>query len=146
MLLCGRSPRLLSVALWVSIRGCSHWYLSSFGFFRESTVGGASLEFSLCRRNSLLAVLGLTLQETRQGRLRVSPLTFSCWEDSSKIFFVRRKIFGLFLPSSFSSYSSARNLCFLKRVSFLKERSSPESVVVVQGKGCKLKCLQRLSR
>lgn len=44
----------------------------------------------------------------------------------------------LFLPSSYNFYFYTRNFHSLKQGSFLKGRSSLESVVVVQSRGCKL--------
>lgn len=58
----------------LSNRGCSHWYLSAFGFFRDSTCWcWLSVFFTLCKKVCWLSG-SLCLQVTSHERIRASPL------------------------------------------------------------------------
>lgn len=46
------APACCHWLLGMSVRGCSHWYLSAFGFFRYSTVGGDILDFCHWKKQS----------------------------------------------------------------------------------------------
>lgn len=46
------APACCHWLLGMSVRGCSHWYLSAFGFFRDSTVGGDILDFCHWKKQS----------------------------------------------------------------------------------------------
>ena len=134
------APACLQWPLWVSIRSCGHWHHSSFVFFRVRLLAVPLWIFHSVQETVCWLSWGSPFQETSQGRLKASPLA----RIVGKIllsFSVRGKFFGLFLLSSFHSYSYVRNLYSLKQISFLKGRASLESMVLVQDRCCKLKCL-----
>lgn len=87
-------------------------------FFRDSAIGSASLDFSVCARSSLLAGSGLTFPGHWSVQAK-GESTHCYWEDSK--IFVRGTLLGPLCHLLLVLNSYARNFYSLKQVSFLKD-------------------------